>query len=224
MAAMGVFVIEPNELDRRQVRQLLSTIDNVNLLGDSALVGAEVSRARPGLVLINAGLIPGQMAALQQLARELREVRYVFYHRRPNITTFLNSLSLPVCGLLSLNHLSSDEFVRSLRTVTLGGAVIEPIAAQELIEHLREAPAASKAAPIEAAALTERESEVLGYVRQGLANKEIAGRLQISLGTVRAHLRSIFRKLDVSSRTAAAMFASAAPINGRPAPQGFQNA
>jgi len=58
--------------------------------------------------------------------------------------------------------------------------------------------------------LTDREHEVLQFVRLGLSNKEIAMRMTISLGTVRAHLRSIFRKLDVTSRAGAA----ASPLIG----------
>jgi DNA-binding CsgD family transcriptional regulator len=51
--------------------------------------------------------------------------------------------------------------------------------------------------------LTRRETEVLGLVREGLTNQEIAARLFLSAGTVRSHLENIFEKLDVHTRTAA---------------------
>ena len=51
--------------------------------------------------------------------------------------------------------------------------------------------------------LSERETEVLRLVREGLTNKQIAARLVISAGTVRSHLEHIFEKLDVHTRTAA---------------------
>ena len=51
--------------------------------------------------------------------------------------------------------------------------------------------------------MSERETQILGLVREGLTNKEIAATLVISAGTVRAHLQHIFEKLRVHTRTAA---------------------
>jgi DNA-binding NarL/FixJ family response regulator len=66
------------------------------------------------------------------------------------------------------------------------------------------APASARPAAIALAALTEREREILGLVGEGLANKEIARRLQIELPTVKSHIHSILKKLGVNSRTEAA--------------------
>jgi DNA-binding NarL/FixJ family response regulator len=64
--------------------------------------------------------------------------------------------------------------------------------------------ASARSAAIALAALTEREREILGLVGEGLANKEIARRLQIELPTVKSHIHSILKKLGVNSRTEAA--------------------
>lgn len=66
----------------------------------------------------------------------------------------------------------------------------------------------SRSTPADLAALTEREREVLELVGKGLTNKEIAERLVISTNTVKRHLKSIFAKLDIHTRSAAAARAS----------------
>lgn len=58
-----------------------------------------------------------------------------------------------------------------------------------------------------APALTEREREVLGLVGLGLANKQIAQRLDIREGTVKAHLTTVFQRIGVRDRTSAALWA-----------------
>ena len=77
-------------------------------------------------------------------------------------------------------------------------AIIERVAKGRL------APASTRPAASARAALTEREREILGLVGEGLANKEIARRLQIELATVKTHIRNILKKLGVNSRTEAA--------------------
>jgi DNA-binding NarL/FixJ family response regulator len=64
--------------------------------------------------------------------------------------------------------------------------------------------ATHEAAPASSSQLSEREAEVLALVAQGLTNPQIAGRLYLSPRTVGQHLRSIYRKLGVNSRAAAA--------------------
>jgi DNA-binding NarL/FixJ family response regulator len=100
-----------------------------------------------------------------------------------------------------------------LREKTLGirGYVTQQTSIEQLVGTIeraagegRPAPASTEPAAVARAALTEREREILGLVGQGLANKEIARRLQIELATVKSHIRSILRKLGVNSRTEAA--------------------
>ncbi|WP_245312913.1 LuxR C-terminal-related transcriptional regulator [Bradyrhizobium macuxiense] len=69
--------------------------------------------------------------------------------------------------------------------------------------------------------LTERERQIMRLVSEGLSNKEIGRRLNISDGTIKVHLHHIFQKLDISNRTALAAFAisqgdNAEPVRGAP--------
>ena len=141
---------------------------------------------------------------LRVLADIGRLTTLLLFDTRSDAEPLIESIDLPVAGYLSFNHLTREDFSRSLQAVAHGGAVIEPYTAQLLLDYLRDIRLTSPEDDASASTLTEREHEVLGLVRHGLSNKEIAYRMQISLGTVRSHLRSIFRKLDVSSRAGAA--------------------
>jgi DNA-binding NarL/FixJ family response regulator len=157
--------------------------------------------------LVNAELIAKESVAMRQTAARHPAASFLLYDSHSTMGPLLEALDLPLAGFVTFNHLSTADLVRSLDVIAHGGAVIEPYTAQLLIEYLRGAGAApSRSEANASASLTEREQEVLGLVRQGLSNKEIAYQLRISLGTVRAHMRSIFRKLDVSSRAGAAAY------------------
>lgn len=94
------------------------------------------------------------------------------------------------------------EVQLSIRSVLRGGAPIDPFIARRILELLPvPAPAAVGAAPAEA--LSEREGEILRLVADGLSNREIAEQLFLSRFTVESHVKRIYRKLAVSSRTGA---------------------
>jgi DNA-binding NarL/FixJ family response regulator len=202
---LRLFVIEPQNLRRRLVCASAESAPDLTVVGEAAsLYDPQVAETEsPDLFLVDASLLTKEHEALIAVSRRYPTAFFVLFGTHPDVEALLSCLQLPVRGFLSFNHLTSDEFPHSLQVIGYGGAVIEPISAQLLLEYLqRRLPATSSDGA--GVALTEREDEVLALVRRGLGNKEIAKGLGISLGTVRAHLRTIFRKLDVSSRAGAA--------------------
>ncbi|PQZ70446.1 DNA-binding response regulator [Achromobacter sp. MYb9] len=94
------------------------------------------------------------------------------------------------------------EVALSLRSVLRGGAPIDPFVARRIIEELRPRPAEQPGTP-SGEILSPRESQILRLVAEGLANREIAEQLFLSRYTVECHIKHIYRKLAVSSRTRA---------------------
>jgi DNA-binding NarL/FixJ family response regulator len=97
------------------------------------------------------------------------------------------------------------EVTLSIRSVLRGGAPIDPFIARRILELLpaaEPAPAAPGAA-VPDDALTRREVQILQLVADGLTNREIAERIFVSRNTVETHVKHIYRKLAVSSRTGA---------------------
>jgi DNA-binding NarL/FixJ family response regulator len=102
-----------------------------------------------------------------------------------------------------------DELASGVRAVNRGVRHLSPSVAQRLAESLSGEP------------LTGREAEVLRLVVDGMGNKAIARRLDIAVGTVKSHLKGIFDKLNVDSRTQAICATERRGLLG-PAPQDLQ--
>jgi len=96
------------------------------------------------------------------------------------------------------------ELRLSLRSVLRGGAPIDPFIARRILQQLGPpAPAAPITPTSDDAKLSEREFDILTFVSKGLTNREIAELLAISRWTVECHIKRIYRKLAVHSRTEA---------------------
>jgi len=95
------------------------------------------------------------------------------------------------------------EVAIALRSVLRGGAPIDPFVAKRIIEELPAEANEVKTNPEHLQTLTNRESQILQLVAEGLGNRDIADKLFLSRHTVECHIKRIYRKLAVSSRTRA---------------------
>ncbi len=98
-----------------------------------------------------------------------------------------------------LKRSETEEVLHALKDVAEGGAPMTSQIARKVVQSFRE-ESRDEASEVR---LTEREQEILSMLSKGYANKEIADKLTISVPTVRTHLRHIYEKLHVRSRTEA---------------------
>ena len=167
--------------------------------GEEALAG--IPSEVPDVVLVDINL-PGMngiqcVAALKARLPALRVLMLTTYEETDLI---FDSLRAGASGYL-LKKRVPDELVAAIEQVYEGGAPMSMQIARKVVDYFqqpREAPAAIEK-------LTPREEEILRLLATGSFDKEIADSLGISINTVRAHLRSIYEKLHVQSRTEAAV-------------------
>jgi DNA-binding NarL/FixJ family response regulator len=131
--------------------------------------------------------------------------------QEPDLENLLTAVRLGARGYL-LKSVGGAALAQAIRGMGSGGSVIDPIAARRLLDYVASQPflPALRHDVLDRAAsslrlLSTREAQVLHSLAQGLSNKEIAAALGLSVGTVKTHLRHIFRKLGVSDRTSAAV-------------------
>jgi len=106
-----------------------------------------------------------------------------------------------------LKESSGDELIDAIRSVKAGEPALHPRVLRKILDRLKVQPEEIAKATEAEELLSEREMEVLKLGAKGMANKEIADALCLSVRTVQAHLRSIFNKLGVGSRSEAIVYA-----------------
>jgi DNA-binding NarL/FixJ family response regulator len=123
--------------------------------------------------------------------------------------SLFESLRLGACGYI-LKRSSAYVLVDAIRDLHAGGSPMSPRIARKVVKYfqqtngiLPQAAAKQEQADDDVESLSVREREVLGMLSEGLRYKEIADQLFLSVATVRSHLRRIYDKLQVTSRTEA---------------------
>lgn len=198
-----VVIVEDHGVVRAGLAQLLATFEGVEVVGEAgggAVAAGVVAAAEPDVVLMDLAMpeVDGIEATRRVLAVRpgTQVVVLTSFSDRERI---LRALDAGAVGYL-LKDATPHELESGLRAAARGESPLDPRAARAIVEARRGREDVK-------ALLSEREREVLVLVGRGLANKEIARRLEISEKTVKAHLTSVFRRIGSTDRTQAALWA-----------------
>lgn len=160
------------------------------------------------LALVDLGLPDGNGTQLVRWLRQREaELPILVVTSWSTEVQIVDALAAGATGYL-LKEREDIELELSIRSALRGGAPIDPFIARRILAISGLAGThpelgASAAVPLLSEALTERETEILGHVAKGLSNREIAEALQISRHTVETHIKRVYAKLSVRSRTGA---------------------
>jgi DNA-binding NarL/FixJ family response regulator len=200
--SIRVVIADDHAVVRGGLEQLLSTADDIALVGISAngLEAVEtVQRVQPDVVLMDLSMPELDGAeATRRIVTANPETRVVVLTSFGDDRHIADALQAGAVGYV-LKHAGPDELLDAIRAAARGDSPLDPKAARVLLASRRIGPAGRE--------LSEREAEVLRLVSDGLANKAIARKLSISERTVKAHLTNIFGRIGVTDRTQAALWA-----------------
>jgi DNA-binding NarL/FixJ family response regulator len=197
-----VLIVDDHAVVRAGIAHVLATADDIELVGSAGDGEEAVALARqhgPDVVLMDLSM-PGLdgIGATKRLAEAAPDTQVVALTSFSDRERILQVLDAGACGYL-LKDSEPAELLGGIRAAARGESPLAPKAATALIA------ARTQRGPAEE--LSEREREVLVLVAEGLPNKLIARRLEISEKTVKAHLTNVFRRIGVDDRTQAAIWA-----------------
>jgi two-component system, NarL family, response regulator LiaR len=141
------------------------------------------------------------LAATKMIVAQYPQTRVLVLSAHDDPEHIVSLLEAGATGFLPKTA-SLNELLEAIRITRRGESALPPAVASIVVDHL-----AGRRREDEGSALTSRELDVLRLVTDGMTNEQIAHTLHLSPRTIEAHLTHIYTKLDVSSRTEAAIFA-----------------
>jgi DNA-binding NarL/FixJ family response regulator len=196
-----VVVVDDHRLVRAGLCGLLDAADDIDVVAEAA-DGAQavhvVAEHTPDVVLMDLSMpVLDGVAATRQLVADRPQTKIVVLTSFADRQRVDDALAAGAVGYL-LKDCAPGELLAAVRAAALGHVPLDPRVAGALLPGRRPAPQQL---------LSEREQEVLGLAANGLANKQIGRRLDISERTVKVHLSNIYRRIGVNDRTSAALWA-----------------
>jgi DNA-binding NarL/FixJ family response regulator len=205
--AIRVFLVEDHFLMREGLKVTLAGFARVQVVGEAASAEEAIEKLvdlEVDLVLVDLGL-PGLdgIELIQRIKRAFPTVAAVALTVQDDQKRVLGALSAGADGYC-LKNIDEGRLHEAILSVARGQAWLDPAIAGKVLTTLRGAkPAETPGAPN----LSEREMQILSFIVEGLSNEQIAARLHLAVSTVKGHVNSLLRKLEVHDRVQAAVLA-----------------
>jgi DNA-binding NarL/FixJ family response regulator len=197
-----LLIVDDHAIVRQSLEQLFATVPDIEVVGtaaDGASALALLREVVADVVLMDLEMpnVNGVEATRRIVAAD-PDAKVVILSAHADEDRILDALHEGARGYV-LKHGDPHAVLRAVRAAQAGDAVLDPQAGRVLLEDTRRRPHQVE--------LTPREREILQLVGQGLANKQIARRLDITERTVKSHMTRVFQRIGVGDRVQAALWA-----------------
>ena len=201
-----VLVADDHAIVRKGICALLATEPRITVVGearDGSDAIAAAQKLQPDVILMDI-VMPGVdgLEATRRLADSQPQARILVLTSFAGDDKIFPAIKAGALGYL-LKDSGPEELIHAIVQVHRGESSLHPTVARRLLRELSSPPGQAP----ETDCLTEREVEVLQLVAQGQSNRQVADLLTISEATVRTHVSNILSKLNLCSRTQAALYA-----------------
>ena len=206
IGTIRIAIVDDHPLFREGVTRSLSEIGGFEIVGEGATAqDAEriASTVQPDILLLDISMPGGGLSAVASILAvhpAQKIVMLTVSETNADVTTALNA---GVQGYI-LKGVGSRALAEILRNVAAGESYLSPMLSARLLSDLQ-SPQSANGVADRLRQLTERQTEILRLVAEGLSNKEVALRLELQEKTVKHHMTGVLSKLNVRNRTEAAL-------------------
>lgn len=206
MKKLRVMIADDHSIVREGLKQLLEFEGDFLVVGQAANgheVIEKIDELNPDVLLLDINM-PGMngLQTIKELKKRGNEIKIVVLTIHEDREYLMETMQMGAAGYI-LKDADSASLYLAIKSAASGEPYIQPRMAETLLMEMNNPKADSDKPEND---LSSRESEVLELIAEGLNNKEIGEQLSISEKTVKNHVSSIFRKLDIYDRTQAAIY------------------
>jgi DNA-binding NarL/FixJ family response regulator len=207
MSDIRIVIADDHTVVRQGTRQILEQEPDLQVVGEASN-GDEamqlVTSLEPDIAIVDISMpIFDGIAVTKRIKETKPNTAVLILSNYDNDEYVFALLEAGAAGYL-LKDASAQDIINAVRAIRRGEAVLHPIIARKVMNRFLNTMGEKKEST---KVLGEREMEVLNLASKSLSNREIADQLGLSLHTIEAHMRNIFSKLQVSSRTEAVLYA-----------------
>lgn len=201
MSAITVLLAEDHLIVREGLKALLGLEEDMEIVAEASdghEAGALAAKLRPDVVVMDVAM-PGLngLETTRQIRRQCPETKVIILSAHNDDAYVKQALESGASGYL-LKQIAGNILPRAIRQVHRGTPCFSPEIFRRLVHHRDRARADGDPHPkLEAPSLSSRETEVLQLVAEGHTNKDMAGRMGISIKTVEKHRHNVMEKLNI---------------------------
>ena len=212
MKKINLLLIEDNRLLREGISAMIKKEPDMSVVAafdDNGGVLDNISKLKPDIVLLDLGLTnQNSLELVKSLKVKRPEVKIIVMDLVPIQEDILRFVEAGVSGFI-LKDATIAEFMKTIRSVGAGEKVLPPILTGSLFSQIMDygVKALGPSKLIQSVKMTKREREIVELIADGLANKEIAHKLHLSVYTVKSHVHNILEKMALNTRVQIAIHA-----------------
>jgi two-component system response regulator DevR len=205
--AIRVFLLDDHELVRQGIRRVLESSGEIEIVGEADTIAegtAQIATLQPHVAVLDVRLPDGSgIEACRTIRSVDPTVKALILTSYDDDEALFAAIMAGAAGYV-LKEIRGTDLVDAVRRVAAGHSLIDPAVTARLLERVRTGPLGGS----ELSMLTPQETRLLGYIAEGLTNREIAEQMSLAEKTVKNYVSSVLAKLGVGRRAQAAVIAS----------------